>query len=179
MEAAVQEQGITPAPVGAAEIRDNSVISATSTQRTNIVMVRCSGCGVAQTLMATTAEVGEWMPCSVCWRALDKQARLAFLPRFRMLSDAEQRPWRHRFTFIGITEAEMRQEAPQELEAGEATASETRPVVTDAPAQEEKLEASAPRPPGLCLAPFALDAKSDSAICPRCGCLIHEGMTAA
>jgi hypothetical protein len=162
--------GVLPTDDGA-ELRNNAVLSAPSARLPNTVLVRCSSCGVAQHLSPTQgAEVGEWMPCSLCWRSLTREARLAYLPRFKTLSGDDQKPWRHRFTLIGVTEAELRQEAPQELEASAKGEGEAQPTTLDelqpsaaCEGQAQQLTDDEPPPPR----------------CALCGCILHEGVHAA
>lgn len=148
-----------------AEPRNNAVLSAPSTRLPNTALVRCSTCGVVQHLVPTQgADVGEWMPCSLCWRALTREARLAYLPRFRTLSSDDQRPWKHRFTLIGVTEAELRQEVDPEV-GGACSA----PALGE-PALTEASEGQAPQ--------TAAD-EPEPTRCEACGCILHQGQHAA
>lgn len=157
----------TPLADDGTEPRNNAVLSASSTRLPNTALVRCSSCGVVQHLLPTQgADVGEWMPCSLCWRALTREARLAHLPRFKTLSGDDQRPWKHRFTLIGVTEAELRQEATQEPEVG---------VACPAPALGEHtpVELSEGQ------ARQATVDESEPSRCGACGGVLHQGQHAA
>lgn len=189
MSAATQTQeanvpAATPAVEDDAELRNNAVLSAPSNQRANTALVRCSTCGVLQQLLPTQgADVGEWMPCALCWRALKREARLAYLPRFTTLSDDEQRPWRHRFTLIGVTEAELRPNVVQEMERGDGACPVPLVAAEDeatadgagcAPESRQQLtEASDGQPQQ------PADAEPEPPRCKLCGCILHEGAHAA
>jgi hypothetical protein len=174
MNAEAQEQG-SGAPAAAlptddgAELRNNAVLSAPSTRLPNTALVRCSSCGVAQHLSPTQgAEAGEWMPCSLCWRSLTREARLAYLPRFKTLSGDDQKPWHHRFTLIGVTEAELRQEVARELEA-------------DSKGEVQAAALNEPQPSAACegQAQQLTDDEPPPSRCKLCGCILHEGVHAA
>lgn len=173
MDAVIQElesdAPATAAPLvdDGAEPRNNAVLSAPSTRLPNTALVRCSTCGVVQHLLPTQgADVGGWMPCSLCWRSLTREARLAYLPRFRTLSGDDQRPWRHRFTLIGVAEAELRREVAQEPKVGAACSApvlgEHTPT-TVSEGQAQRVVANEPEPPR----------------CKSCGCILHQGLHAA
>lgn len=194
MSAATQTQeanvpAAAPAVEDDAELRNNAVLSAPSNQRVNTALVRCSTCGVLQQLLPTQgADVGEWMPCALCWRALKREARLAYLPRFTTLSDDEQRPWRHRFTLIGVTEAELRLKMVQEMERGDGDGDCPVPLVAAedeatadgvdgagcAPESQQITEAS----DGQAQQPAA-DAKAEPTRCKACGGILYQGLHAA
>ncbi len=184
MHAEAQEQGsgAPAAPLSTddgAELRNNAVLSAPSTRLPNTALVRCSSCGVMQHLSATQgAEVGEWMPCSLCWRSLTREARLAYLPRFKTLSGDDQKPWHHRFTLIGVTEAELRQEAARELEAPQELEANAK---GESGSEAQLAAPDEPQPSAACegQAQQLTDDELPPSRCALCGCILHEGVHAA
>lgn len=145
------------------EVQDKAVISAPAATPTTSCSVRCSVCGVTQQLVSDHAEVGEWMPCRLCWLAMSRERRLSLLPRFKMLAPEAQRPWQHRFKLIGVPEEELRREVEPEQSAD---------AVSFLAACQAPHDAQATSSPG-----DGTDAEPDR--CRACGGILFMGVHAA